>query len=48
MCSSDLFVLGFLSFTVMRTHPFADMGKVPAGQTCHGHCQGPVPARQTR
>jgi hypothetical protein len=36
------FVLGFWSFTVMRTHPFADMGKVPAGHICHGHCQGPV------
>ena len=44
-----LFVLGFLSFTVMRTHPFADMGQVPAGQVCHGHCrQGPVPASRTR
>jgi hypothetical protein len=37
-----LFVLGFLSFTVMRTHPFANMGQVPAGRGCHGHCiQGP-------
>ena len=39
-----LFVLGFLSFTVMRTHPFVNMGQVPAGQGCHGHCiQGPRP-----
>jgi hypothetical protein len=34
-----LFVLGFLSFTVMRTHPFADMGNVPTGHICHGHCR---------
>ncbi len=44
-----LFVLGFLSFTVMRTHPFAATGGQPPGvHVCHGHCQGPAPARQTR
>jgi hypothetical protein len=43
------FVLGFWSFTVMRTHPFADMGRVPAGHVCHGHCRvGPAPASRTR
>jgi len=44
-----LFVLGFWSFTVMRTHPFTTIGPAPAGQTCHGHCrQGPPPAQPTR
>ena len=44
-----LFVLGFLSFTVMRTHPFTDMGNpIPSGHIhiCHGHChqaQAPAP-----
>ena len=45
-----LFVLGFLSFTVMRTHPFAFMNHpAPAGQShiCHGHCSGPAPAQRT-
>jgi hypothetical protein len=44
-----LFVLGFLSFTVMRTHPFTNMGTpVPSGHIhiCHGHCrQAPPPPR---
>jgi hypothetical protein len=44
-----LFVLGFWSFTVMRTHPFTTMGTAPAGQVCHGHCRpGPAPAARTR
>jgi hypothetical protein len=41
-----LFILGFLSFTVMRTHPFTNMGTpVPSGHIhiCHGPCQGPAP-----
>jgi hypothetical protein len=42
-----LFVLGFLSFTEMRTHPFTDMGNsVPSAHICHGHChqaQAPAP-----
>ena len=44
-----LFVLGFLSFTVMRTHPFAAIGgKSPGVHVCHGHCRGPAPAQPTR
>jgi uncharacterized membrane protein (DUF4010 family) len=43
-----IFVLGFLSFTAMRTHPFANMGQVPSGHVCHGHCPGPAPAPKTR
>jgi hypothetical protein len=43
-----LFVLGFWSFTVMRTHPFTNMGTAPAAHICHGHCQGPAPAKQAR
>ena len=46
--ATALFVLGFWSFTVMRTHPFTNMGTAPAGRVCHGHCQGPAPAKQTR
>ena len=42
-----LFVLGFLSFTVMRTHAFAAI-QAPGVHVCHGHCQGPAPARQKR
>ncbi len=37
-----LFVLGFWSFTVMRTHPFTHMGTlVPSDHfhICHGHCR---------
>jgi hypothetical protein len=43
-----LFGLGFWSFTVMRTHPFSNMGQ-PSGHVCQGHCrQGPAPAARTR
>lgn len=44
-----LFVLGFLSFTEMRTHPFINMGQpAPSAHIhiCHGHChqaQAPAP-----
>lgn len=40
-----LFVLGFLSFTVMRTHAFAAING-PGVHVCHGRCQGPAPAQQ--
>ncbi len=44
-----LFGLGFWSFTVMRTHAFAQLGPPPSGHVCHGHCrQGPAPAPRTR
>ncbi len=43
-----LFGLGFWSFTVMRTHPFTNLGQVPSGRVCHGHCQGPTLAPKTR
>ncbi len=43
-----LFGLGFWSFTVMRTHPFADMGPQPSGHVCHDCRQGPGPAPRTR
>jgi hypothetical protein len=44
-----IFGLGLWSFTAMWTHPFADMGRAPAGRVCHGHCrQAPAPAPRTR
>jgi len=44
-----LFVLGFLSFTEMRIHPFTDMGQpAPSAHIhiCHGHCHQAQPPAQ--